>query len=51
MIDLVECRALQDLKWKARLEISHGVFMIGMSLRNGLNASADYQVWLTRLGH
>jgi RNA-dependent RNA polymerase len=33
MIDIVECRALQDLKWKARLEISHGVFMIGMSIR------------------
>jgi hypothetical protein len=50
MIDIVECRALQDLKWKARLEISHGVFMIGMSLHNGMPTSADRQVWLTRLG-
>jgi len=49
MIDIVECRALQDLKWKARLEISHGVFMIGISLQKGLITSADCQVWLTRL--
>jgi hypothetical protein len=49
MIDIVECRALQDLKWKARLEISHGVFMIGKSLQRRMILPADRQVWLTRL--
>lgn len=29
MVDIVECRALQDLKWKARLQLSQGVFLIG----------------------
>ena len=42
MVDIVECRALQDLKWKARLEISHGVFMIGMSLQKEPIVSADH---------
>ena len=51
MVDIVECRALQDLKWKARLEISHGVFMIGMSFLEGMIMPADCQVWLTKLGH
>ena len=31
MVDITECRALQDLKWKARLKIAGGVFMIGGS--------------------
>lgn len=29
MVDIVECRALQDLKWKARLQLPGGVFLIG----------------------
>jgi RNA-dependent RNA polymerase len=30
MVDIIECRALQDLKWKARLQIPSGVFLIGV---------------------
>lgn len=33
MVDIIECRALQDLKWKARLQIPSGVFLIGMCLQ------------------
>jgi RNA-dependent RNA polymerase len=29
MVEIVETRALQDLKWKARLQIPGGVFLIG----------------------
>lgn len=29
MVEIVECRALQDLKWKARLQLPDGVFLIG----------------------
>lgn len=27
--ELIECRALQDLKWRARVKLEQGVFMIG----------------------
>lgn len=26
---IIECRALQDLKWKARVKMPNGVFLIG----------------------
>jgi RNA-dependent RNA polymerase len=51
MVDIIECRALQDLKWKARLQISGGVFMIGKSLFGHSGLLTDGQVWPTRLGH
>lgn len=27
--EIIECRALQDLKWRARIKLEQGVFMIG----------------------
>jgi hypothetical protein len=51
MVDIIECRALQDLKWKARLQISGGVFMIGKSVHMRLQFLTDGQVWPMRLGH
>jgi RNA-dependent RNA polymerase len=51
MVDIIECRALQDLKWKARLQISGGVFMIGKSVHMRLQLLTDRQVWPMRLGH
>jgi RNA-dependent RNA polymerase len=30
---IIECRALQDLKWKARVKLDGGVFLIGEQLR------------------
>lgn len=29
MCRLVECRALQDLKWRARVKLPSGVYLIG----------------------
>ena len=41
MVEIVECRALQDLKWKARLQLSNGVFLIGKWSRKGNVVLAD----------
>ena len=29
LCDIIECRALQDLKWRARVKLDAGVFLIG----------------------
>ena len=29
--EVIECRALQDLKWRARVKLPGGVFLIGKS--------------------
>jgi len=31
IVDLIECRALQDMKWRARVKLPGGVFLIGVS--------------------
>jgi len=28
-VEIIECRALQDLKWRARVKLPGGVFLIG----------------------
>ncbi|WWC90607.1 uncharacterized protein L201_005543 [Kwoniella dendrophila CBS 6074] len=33
---IIECRALQDLKWRARMKLPGGVFLIGIADESGL---------------
>ncbi|ODN90833.1 RNA-dependent RNA polymerase 1 [Cryptococcus wingfieldii CBS 7118] len=33
---ILECRALQDLKWRARVKLSNGVYLIGISDETGI---------------
>ncbi|WVQ80183.1 hypothetical protein IAT38_002288 [Cryptococcus sp. DSM 104549] len=33
---IIECRALQDLKWRARVKLPDGVFLIGIADESGL---------------
>nr|XP_019011562.1 RNA-dependent RNA polymerase 1 [Kwoniella pini CBS 10737]OCF50343.1 RNA-dependent RNA polymerase 1 [Kwoniella pini CBS 10737] len=33
--DIIECRALQDLKWRARVKLPGGVFLIGIADETG----------------
>ena len=37
--EIIECRALQDLKWRARVKLDNGVFLIGWSCIN-INAES-----------
>jgi hypothetical protein len=45
LVDLIECRALQDLKWRARVKLPGGVFLIGMLkiTMKGVKLTFDYQ--------
>ena len=29
IVEIIECRALQDLKWRARVKLENGVYLIG----------------------
>lgn len=49
--EIIECRALQDLKWRARVQLPSGVFLIGELAPpfHPRGLKADDQVWPTKL--